>query len=74
MVSIFLPEDTKQNVLFGDENSLFEIINKNQVEKKYGGTAPNCVKPEDFYPYRFPGKPTPPRLKRAVFAGGRKHS
>ena len=31
MISIFLPEDTKQNVSFGDQKSLFQIIDKDQV-------------------------------------------
>merc|ERR1719158_535460 len=32
---------------------LKDLIAPHQLEQRFGGSAPNCEAPEDFYPYRF---------------------
>lgn len=57
MISPLLPADTKEKVTFCSVKAaasiLAEVIDLRQLEERFGGTAPNCDKPTDFYPYKF---------------------
>jgi len=56
VVNSMIPEDKKEKVQFVAIDDLKSVMGKlyepNQLEQKYGGTAPNLT-PQEVYPYRF---------------------
>eukprot|EP00397_Hematodinium_sp_SG-2012_P010417 GEMP01010532.1.p1 GENE.GEMP01010532.1~~GEMP01010532.1.p1 ORF type:complete len:621 (+),score=89.59 GEMP01010532.1:100-1962(+) len=70
MISPLLPADTKEKVTFCSvkeaKTLLANLIDAHQFEEQFGGTASNCEKPEDFYPYRFFPVPQMPSVENKV--------
>jgi len=56
IVNSFIPEDKKDKVEFvtdaDRQKVMMEMFEPNQVEERYGGSAPNLL-PEQTYPYNF---------------------